>query len=83
MLSGHDHDYQRHKPRNGTVQFVAGTGGRERREVNGSYPGLRAFDDGHFGALRLRLDGRVAKHKFIRSGGARKDSGKLECDRRR
>lgn len=53
LLSGHDHHYQRHKRRNGTAQFVVGTGGRYLRGVNDSYPRLAAFDDDHFGALRL------------------------------
>ncbi len=78
-LSGHDHNYQRFRRRHGVVQFVVGTGGRERYSVDESHRRLKASDDRHFGALRLRLESGSARYTFVRKSGRRGDSGSLSC----
>jgi hypothetical protein len=79
LLSGHDHNYERFQPNRGVVQFVVGTGGRFRYDVDEADPRLAAADDGHHGALRLRLARGSAQFEFLATGGARLDSGSLAC----
>lgn len=90
VLSGHDHNYQRWVPLDGSgtpsptgvTQFVVGTGGH----------GIRAFaarDDRlakgidlvpvAFGALRLELNPDGARYEFININGHVLDSGSVPC----
>ena len=55
VVSGHDHNLQRMRVRNGIVQFIAGAGGRYRHNVDEGARTLAFGDDDHFGALRLDL----------------------------
>jgi hypothetical protein len=87
-LSGHDHQYQRFSPRNGSLapdaargvrQFVVGTGGR------GLYPFEPAVDRTEYrqntehGGLRLVLsDGRYS-WQFVAVDGSVMDSGSGTC----
>ena len=79
VVSGHDHDLQRMRERDGIVQFIAGAGGRKRHEVDENDPDLAFGDDDHFGALRLRLSPGLAKWRFVSAGGDRLASGSLRC----
>ena len=79
VVSGHDHNSQRFRPRDGVVQFVAGAGGhafyplRADRRVAFSTTGRAA-------ALRLELEPGRARYAFVTSGGERLDSGEVGCD---
>jgi len=81
VLSGHDHNYQRFRPVNGIVQFVVGSGGRHRYDVDESNRRLEAENDDRFGALRLRITGDLATYAFVTTDGATLDTGVLSCDR--
>ena len=90
VLTGHDHDYQRWRPLNGTgtpatlgvTEFVVGTGGH----------GIQAFatTDSRFakgadktpyalGALQLSLVAGSADYQFINAAGLPLDSGNVSC----
>ncbi|HET9315052.1 MAG TPA: metallophosphoesterase family protein [Vicinamibacteria bacterium] len=79
VLNGHDHDLQRHRPRDGIVELVAGAGGHDRYPIDPSYPGLAFGDARHYGALRLVLRRGRASFTFVSSGGRRLDAGRVHC----
>ena len=79
VVNAHDHDMQRLRPRDGIVQFISGAGGRHRHNVDEDDPDLAFGDDGHFGALRLRLSAERAKWRFVSARGRVLDSGSLSC----
>lgn len=81
VVSGHEHDSQRFKPRDGIVQLVAGAG-------RGSEPLYRLREDSRlaFGndeelaALRLELRPGRAEYDFITADGHKLDSGDVRCE---
>ncbi len=79
VLSGHDHNLQRMRRRDGMFQFIAGAGGRHRHNVHENDPDLAFGDDDHFGALRLRLSPERAKWRFVSARGRVLDKGSLFC----
>jgi hypothetical protein len=79
VLAGHDHNYERFHPNRGLVQFVVGTGGRARYDLDEGDSRLAAGTDAHYGALRLRLARDGAQFDFRATGGALLDSGSLGC----
>jgi calcineurin-like phosphoesterase family protein len=79
IVNGHDHDMQRLRPRDGIVEFISGAGGRHRHNVDEKDPKLAFGDDGHFGALRLRLSFERAKWRFVSARGRVLDKGSLRC----
>ena len=79
VLTGHDHNYQRFPPFRGVAQFVVGSGGRDHYAVDESDRRLAASNDTAFGALRLELGQTGMRYEFVRSDGARLDSGGLPC----
>jgi acid phosphatase type 7 len=79
VLSGEDHNYQRFEPERGIVQFVVGTGGRRRYDVDERDGRLAASRDDTFGALRLRLESGRADYAFVGLGGEELDDGELRC----
>jgi hypothetical protein len=79
VLAGHDHNYQRHRPNRGLVQFVVGTGGRARYDVDESDARLVTSNDQTHGALRLSLLQGEMTFAYVTTSGARLDSGKLGC----
>jgi hypothetical protein len=79
VVSGHDHNLQRMRPRDGIVQFIAGAGGRKRDNVDERHPDLGWGDDDHFGALRLELSPGLAKWRFVSAHGRRLKSGSMRC----
>jgi hypothetical protein len=79
VVSGHDHNMQRLRRRNGIVQFIAGAGGRHRHKVDRGARRLAFGDDDHFGALRLRLSSARVKWRFVAAGGRLLDRGSLGC----
>lgn len=79
VVSGHDHNLQRMRRRDGMFQFIAGAGGRHRHNVHENDPDLAFGDDHHFGALRLRLSPERAKWRFVSARGRVLDKGSLSC----
>jgi PKD repeat protein len=79
LLSGHDHNYERFHPIDGLVQFIVGTGGRFRYDVNEADTRLAASNDANFGALRLRLERGRAAYEFMTTADTQLDSGSLTC----
>jgi Calcineurin-like phosphoesterase len=79
VLSGHDHNMQRLKARNGIVQLVAGSGGRELYPLHDD-PRVRFGRDNRVGALRLELRTDGARVEFRRAHGRTLDSLDLGCD---
>ena len=79
IINGHDHDMQRLRARDGIVEFISGAGGRHRHNVHERDPDLAFGDDGHFGALRLRLSPERAKWRLVSARGHVLDKGSLGC----
>jgi hypothetical protein len=64
VLSGHEHDLQRLRPRGGITQYVAGAGGRSRYALDRSDPRLAWGRDDTDGALRIVLEPGLATFEF-------------------
>jgi hypothetical protein len=79
VLSGHDHNLQRLRPRDGIVQLVAGAGGRELYPLHRDARLAFGRDD-RVGALRLLLEPGRAEVEFRGLGGRRLDSSSVSCD---
>jgi acid phosphatase type 7 len=82
VVTGHDHDMQRLKRRDGIVSFVSGAGGAALYDLDGRDPRLAWGDDEHVGALRLDLRPGRAKWAFVSAEGDTLDAGALRCRRR-
>jgi predicted phosphodiesterase len=83
VLSGHDHNMQRFKRRDGLVQFVSGAGGHARYQSNEGDRRLAWDEDDEYGALRLDLRPGVARYRFIALPGRTLHSGTIRCRRLR
>ncbi len=82
-MSGHEHDSQRFKPRDGIVQLVAGAGrGAEPLYPLREDPRLAFGSDEELAALRLELEPGRAEYDFVTADGRKLDSGKVRCERR-
>jgi 3',5'-cyclic AMP phosphodiesterase CpdA len=79
VLTGHDHNMQHFKPRNGLVELVSGAGGHERYQSNGNDPRLVWDEDDEFGAVRLDLRSGEARFRFVASGDKTLHSGRVRC----
>ena len=90
VLNGHDHDYQRWIPLDGTGQpsasgiteFVAGGGGHGTQTILGSDSRVVFSYDlspQAFGALQLALNPSGASFEYINSSGIILDSGVVPC----
>jgi chitodextrinase len=92
VLNGHDHDYQRWVPLDGSgnpsstgiTEFVAGGGGHGLQTIATSDPRV-AFSDylnpEAFGALKLSLNLSGASFSYINSSGVILDSGVIPCNK--
>lgn len=91
VLSGHDHNYERQKPRNaaglhddaqGIRQFVVGTGGTGLRSV-GSGPFTQASNADTHGYLEMTLQPGGYEWRFVPAGGPGNgdfvDTGSASC----
>ena len=81
VLSGHDHDMQRLRPREGVVAFISGAGGHDPRPTDEGDPRLAFSEDRRPGALRLRLGHENLRWRFISAAGRTLDRGELRCRR--
>jgi hypothetical protein len=79
VVSGHDHDMQRMRARNGLVQLVSGAGGHGHYRVNRRYRGLVFADDRSYGALRITLRPGTAQVDFVATGGRVLNSSSVDC----
>ncbi|MFY9608061.1 MAG: metallophosphoesterase [Blastocatellia bacterium] len=76
VFSGHDHNYERTKPQNGTQYFVTGAGGKTRRGMVDKRSAIRAasFDEDNSYML-IELDEKEMTFKSICEKGEVVDSG--------
>lgn len=79
VLSGHDHDLQRFRAVDGTVQLVSGAGGRGHHDVNEEDPRLAFSEDTKDGALRMVLTPGEADLQFIATDGEVLDHSTVAC----
>jgi Calcineurin-like phosphoesterase len=80
VLSGHDHNLQRHRPQKGLTQYVVGAGGRGRYELHGGHGSTLAWGrDDVNGALRMVLKPGRALLEFRSPGGRLLDRSHAAC----
>jgi acid phosphatase type 7 len=79
VVNGHEHDMQRHEPRDGMIEFVSGAGGKSHYDLDFGYPGLAFGNDSDWGALRLELRPGTARFAFVTTAGSTLDSGTITC----
>jgi hypothetical protein len=77
VLAGHDHDYQRFPRINGVRSFVVGTGGASHYDVAPTR--VAAYDDTHFGVLRLALRRGYYRWAFRPVDASAIDKGTAKC----
>jgi hypothetical protein len=82
VITGHDHDLQRLRPRDGMTQLVAGAGGKSHYGVDDGDRRLAFADDDHDGALRIELRTREAGLSFVAADGSVLDRSAVACSRR-
>jgi hypothetical protein len=78
VLTGHEHNMQRFRPRDGITEFVSGAGGRDLYGVH-QRDDLAFADTEHFGALRLALRPGRVRWAFVAEDGTTLDSGTIRC----
>jgi chitodextrinase len=92
VLNGHDHDYQRWVPLDGSgnpsasgiTEFIAGGGGHGLQTIATTDPRVAFSDDLNpqaFGALRLALNSSGANYEYISSSRTILDSGVIACNK--
>jgi Calcineurin-like phosphoesterase len=80
VLSGHDHNLQRHRPQRGLTQYVIGAGGRSRYRLHGGFRSTLAWGrDDINGALRMVLQPRRALLELRGPGGHVLDRSPATC----
>lgn len=79
VLTGHDHDMQRLRPKGGITEFVSGAGGASLYPLDESDPRLRFSNDSQYGALRLELRPGRADYSFVTVDGEVLDRGAVSC----
>ena len=76
VMTGHDHTYERTKPQQGIVHFVAGSGGKLRRgDLNRRSPFFEAGYDTDLAFLACEIDGDNMFFQAISRTGTIVDSG--------
>ena len=79
VLSGHDHNLQRHRPVRGIAQYVVGAGGRARYSLHPGDPTLVWGTDDVDGALRMVLKPGRALLEFRSPSGRLLDRSRVSC----
>jgi Calcineurin-like phosphoesterase len=79
VLSAHEHDLQRLRPRDGLTQYVAGAGGRSRYPLSRTDPRLAWGRDDRDGALRIVLTPGAATFEFRDTAGRVLDRSRTTC----
>jgi chitodextrinase len=88
VLNGHDHDYQRWVPMDGSgtpspsgpTEIVVGTGGHSLQSFVSSDPRVAYSLSGSFGAMQLDLNPGGASYQYMTTGGGTVDSGTIACN---
>jgi len=79
ILSGHDHNLQRHRAQRGVTQYVVGAGGRGTYGLHGGSPTLAWGRDNIDGALRMVLRPGHALLEFRSTSGRLLDRSRASC----
>jgi calcineurin-like phosphoesterase family protein len=79
VLSGHDHDLQRHRPQRGITQYVVGAGGRGRYGLDRGNSTMAWGRDDVDGALRIVLKPGRALLEFRTPGAHVLDRSRATC----
>jgi hypothetical protein len=79
VLSGHDHNLQRHRPQRGITQYVVGAGGRPRYALQHGPSTLVWGTDRVDGALRMVLEPGRALLEFRAPSGRLLDRSRHTC----
>jgi hypothetical protein len=79
VLSGHDHDLQRHRPQRGITQYVVGAGGRGRYGLDRGNSTMVWGRDDVNGALRIVLRPGRALLEFRGARGRVLDRSRVSC----
>jgi hypothetical protein len=79
ILNGHDHDVQRLKPVQGTVEIVDGAGGADLYSVDDGDQRLAFADDQSFAAARLSLGATDARVQVVTATGRVLDRTRVPC----
>ena len=82
VLSGHEHEMQRHEASRRHHGAASGAGGKSLYPMDRSYPNLAFANDTDWGALRLQLEPGVARFAFVTTHGRTLDSGRSADGRR-
>ena len=80
VLSGHDHNLQRHSRQRGLVQYVVGAGGRARYKLHPGPSTMVWGTDSRDGALRMVLRPGRALLEFRSASGRLLDRSFQRCD---
>jgi hypothetical protein len=80
VFEGHLHAYARSRPHGGVVYVAVGTGGAQLDDdaADLTIPSARVVQ-GHFGALRVDVDGRTARFRFQTVDGRVRDEFRVRC----
>jgi hypothetical protein len=79
VFQGHDHFYERIKPQNGIVYFVAGSGGKLRRgNIDARSPLTAKGNDTEHAFLAAEINGDEMHFNVISRTGANVDSGVIQ-----
>jgi calcineurin-like phosphoesterase family protein len=79
VLNGHEHDFERLRPRDGTTELIAGAGGRSRYPVNPLYRNLVFGTARYDGVLRIWLSRHRADLAFVTDAGRVLDRSSVDC----
>jgi hypothetical protein len=79
VLSGHDHNLQRHRPQRGLTQYVVGAGGRGRYTLHGGRSTMAWGTDSVDGALRMVLKPGRALLEFRSPSRKLLDRSRVNC----
>jgi hypothetical protein len=80
VISGHDHNLQRHRPHDGLTQYVVGAGGRARYAFHAGGSSMVWGTDDRDGALRMALRPGHALLEFRGTSGRLLDRSRRTCD---
>lgn len=79
VVTGHDHNLQHFKPKDGIVELISGAGGHEHYASNENDPRLVWDEDDEYGALRLDLRRSLARFRFVDADGDTLHRGRVRC----
>ena len=83
VVNAHEHNMQRMRPRDGTVQVISGAGGHGNPYPLRSTDPRLAFSDAETdGALKIELAPGQAELEFVATDGRVLDSKVVRCSRR-